>query len=243
LDKTIVVNCVWSIAVGGFRRHVIVSTEQVFASQMKSHRMRLPLPRVAGILFVAITTMTAQGFMSTSQASSVSRRLSFHHQNYVLQRKDGYHQNNGIPSRQRAQPKMAQRRGTGPQVDGSDRGSVLLVISWAICIWLFSIPTEFRRAVICPPSTREQQVKVSNCVTWDEWTSGISAYYRNGGGIQFDFPLIQRRLRRISKRWTRSWGKASSLSPCLIARMRTCHFKVNTVLQRRLLNFQELILM
>lgn len=101
---------------------------------------------------------------------------------------------------------MAQRRGTGPEVDGSDRGSVLLAISWAICIWLFSIPTEFRRAVICPPSTRGQ-VEVSNCVTWGEWTSGISAYYRNGGGVQFDFSIDPKTLEKNQQALDSFWGE------------------------------------
>jgi hypothetical protein len=32
---------------------------------------------------------------------------------------------------------------------GHDRGNVLFVIALSICIWMFSIPTEFRRAYIC----------------------------------------------------------------------------------------------
>jgi hypothetical protein len=57
-------------------------------------------------------------------------------------------------------------------------------------VWVFSIPPEFRRAYICPnPSCEANRVACKNCVTLEEWTNGIQDYYRNGGGIQFDFSI------------------------------------------------------
>lgn len=37
----------------------------------------------------------------------------------------------------------------GLQVDGTGRGLVLLAVVMSICIWMFSIPPEFRRAHFC----------------------------------------------------------------------------------------------
>ena len=38
---------------------------------------------------------------------------------------------------------------TGGPADGSDRGNVLLGLSFLIAVWIFSIPPEFRRAHFC----------------------------------------------------------------------------------------------
>jgi hypothetical protein len=77
------------------------------------------------------------------------------------------------------------------QIDGSGRGVVIQGLVLAICVWIFSIPPEFRRAFICPENdvclaNREQ---CNNCMTSDEWTGGIKEYYKNGGGINFNFEV------------------------------------------------------
>ena len=73
-------------------------------------------------------------------------------------------------------------------VDGSTTGAFLMAFVLLINIWIFSIPTEFRRARIC----KEEDVVLypnKNCITADEWFKGVESYYKNGGGIQFDFSI------------------------------------------------------
>ena len=71
---------------------------------------------------------------------------------------------------------------------GLKRGLVLFPLVTLIAIWLFSIPPEYRRARICS----EQQVidyPNSKCITIGNWVKGVSDYYRNGGGVEFDFTI------------------------------------------------------
>ena len=73
-------------------------------------------------------------------------------------------------------------------VDGSTTGAFLMAFVLLINIWIFSIPTEFRRARIC----KEEDVVLypnKNCITADEWFRGVGDYYKNGGGVQFDFSI------------------------------------------------------
>mmetsp|Transcript_2087 Transcript_2087/g.3062 ORF Transcript_2087/g.3062 Transcript_2087/m.3062 type:complete len:172 (-) Transcript_2087:4-519(-) len=70
--------------------------------------------------------------------------------------------------------------------DGRSNGLVLLGVICAVAVWLFSIPTEFRRSSIC---SKEDAAVYDNCYTWKQWTSGISQYYQEGGGVQFDFSI------------------------------------------------------
>jgi hypothetical protein len=75
-----------------------------------------------------------------------------------------------------------------PDPTGLRNGLVILPIVLALCVWMFSIPTEFRRARLC---SQEQVVLYpdSKCITFQDWTGGIANYYRNGGGVQFDFSI------------------------------------------------------
>ncbi len=71
---------------------------------------------------------------------------------------------------------------------GLKRGLVLFPVVVLIATWLFTIPPEFRRARICT----EQQVidnPGSKCITAGNWVKGVQEYYRNGGGIKFDFTI------------------------------------------------------
>lgn len=73
---------------------------------------------------------------------------------------------------------------------GRKRGLILFPVILFIATWLFSIPPEFRRARICT----EQQVidnPSSKCITAKNWVIGIQDYYRNGGGVDFDFSVDQ----------------------------------------------------
>ena len=75
--------------------------------------------------------------------------------------------------------------------DGADRGRYLFALVFFICIWQFSIPPSFRRAKFCPPACVKERslCRTSTCVTFGEWTSDIAQYYRDGGGIQWDFSI------------------------------------------------------
>lgn len=74
--------------------------------------------------------------------------------------------------------------------DGVDRGRYFLALVFFICIWQFSIPPTFRRAKFCPPAcVKERALCRTPCVTIEEWTSDIVQYYKNGGGIQWDFSI------------------------------------------------------
>ena len=62
------------------------------------------------------------------------------------------------------------------------------VLAMFVNVWMFSVPTEFRRAKMCS----EEQVLLypdSNCMTFKSWKEGIAEYYANGGGVKFDFSI------------------------------------------------------
>lgn len=76
--------------------------------------------------------------------------------------------------------------------DGSQRGIPLLLGSLMISVWFFSIPVEFRRAHWCFSERCEQNrsfALCNDCVTFGEWKEGVLDYYRNGGGVQWDFSI------------------------------------------------------
>ena len=84
----------------------------------------------------------------------------------------------------------AEREKDAVSYDGSGRGRYLFGLVLFICIWQFSIPPTFRRAKFCPPAcAKERALCRKPCVTIEEWTSDIVQYYKNGGGIQWDFSI------------------------------------------------------
>lgn len=70
---------------------------------------------------------------------------------------------------------------------GLDRGVYLQAIAVAICIWFFTIPVEFRRTKFC--SEEQTRANPEVCMTAKQFSSGIADYYKNGGGIKFDFSI------------------------------------------------------
>jgi hypothetical protein len=74
-------------------------------------------------------------------------------------------------------------------VDGMQTAPYIFTFMLLVCIWNFTIPTEFRRARLCS----EQQVidnPQSNCKTIPQYLTGIQQYYQNGGTIfKFDFSI------------------------------------------------------
>jgi hypothetical protein len=76
--------------------------------------------------------------------------------------------------------------------DGTQRGAWLLGAVLLVCLWIFSIPPEFRRAYLCGSERCVQNRSAylcNNCVTPEEWKRGIIDYYRAGGGVHFDFSV------------------------------------------------------
>ena len=73
-------------------------------------------------------------------------------------------------------------------VSGGDRGLILFAVVLAINIWMFSIPPSFRRQQLCPAEYLEQYPQ-AECITAETWRGQIVDYYRNGGGVQFDFSV------------------------------------------------------
>ena len=78
------------------------------------------------------------------------------------------------------------------EIIGIQRGIYLLGIVFFFNVWIFSIPPEFRRAKICS----DEQVRLfpdSGCMTGSQWVGGITEYYANGGGVNFDFSIEKSR--------------------------------------------------
>ena len=76
--------------------------------------------------------------------------------------------------------------------DGTGRGVPILVVILLACVWCFTVPPEFRRALICSDrcvELREEAPQCNNCITGDEWMAGVKQYYANGGGIEWDFSI------------------------------------------------------
>jgi len=68
------------------------------------------------------------------------------------------------------------------------RGNVILVLAMVTCVWLFSIPTEFRRARFCTDEDVQLHPE-KGCTTFGAWRKGIAEYYAGGGGVDFDFTV------------------------------------------------------
>jgi hypothetical protein len=74
---------------------------------------------------------------------------------------------------------------------GMKRGIPLLFSVLLICVWFFTIPPEFRRQRYCGSSNYclENRAECNNCKTVGELQKDIQDYYRNGGGIKWDFSI------------------------------------------------------
>jgi len=85
--------------------------------------------------------------------------------------------------------------GGSDAVGGLNVGLPALALSIALCVWLFTVPPEFRRAYICPADLyciQQPELCYKECTTWSEWFSQLSQYYRTGGGVQWDFSVDPR---------------------------------------------------
>jgi hypothetical protein len=89
-----------------------------------------------------------------------------------------------------------------PADDGRSVGFVLLGVSLLASAWLFTIPPSFRRAYLCPSdyfansnNNGIAQEQTTDCVPWKVWWSDVVAYYRSGGGIQWDISIDPQTVR------------------------------------------------
>lgn len=71
------------------------------------------------------------------------------------------------------------------------RGLPIFLASLLFCTWLFTIPPEIRRTHICVgPCIENRDIWFcSECKTIGELKEEVSEYYRNGGGIEWDFSI------------------------------------------------------
>lgn len=130
---------------------------------------------------------------STSFAFSLSGRISNPLRNRVLQSREQTtlirHNSEVGFSRMSSQLLLTEDEAKILR-DSENRGNILFALVFAACIWIFSIPPEFRRAHLC---TTEQCIqnrdKCYDCVSFSEWKSHVNDYYRNGGGFHLDFTI------------------------------------------------------
>jgi len=81
-------------------------------------------------------------------------------------------------------------------------------------VWMFSLPPSFRRQEICTPEVYEQIVAKGNedkydCITMEMWKDSIVQYYKDGGGVVFDFSINPKTLERNKKLWESTFGGSS----------------------------------
>lgn len=81
-----------------------------------------------------------------------------------------------------------EERTKSSNIDGSKPGSVFLAAVLLVNIWLFTIPTEFRRAHIYPEGNAALYSDPRG-TTANDWVAGVAQYYANGGGVKFDFSV------------------------------------------------------
>ena len=73
---------------------------------------------------------------------------------------------------------------------GSGRGVPLLLMALAASLWFFTIPPDFRRTHICTTDRCvADRAFCSDCRTISEFRDDIATYYKNGGGVQWDFSI------------------------------------------------------
>jgi hypothetical protein len=73
-------------------------------------------------------------------------------------------------------------------IDGVDVAPGILAFAVLLSVWQFTIPPNFRRTRFCATAADVAE-RVNNCVTTEEYTTGIANYYKGGGGIKWDFSI------------------------------------------------------
>ena len=75
---------------------------------------------------------------------------------------------------------------------GEETGYYMLAVALGVSLWFFTIPPEFRRANVC-------SAEYEGCISPEQWVQDVGDYYRNGGGIQWDFSIDPRTLEKNQK--------------------------------------------
>jgi hypothetical protein len=97
--------------------------------------------------------------------------------------------------------------------DGTDRGIIVQVIVVLAALWFFTVPPEFRRTKICPPTASPdefvattQGLRPRDCITSKEFQQRVQEYYEKGGGIQWDFSIDPGTVAKNQATWESLWG-------------------------------------
>jgi len=159
---------------------------------MKS-TIRFPL-----FIFILATESTVGGFLYSHSGvtkSSVTCTSSMHHAVFRDRNQGGgsHHgrQTLAYPRRPNSHLGLSNKndyQSGRSSVDGRGTGLILLGLAVAASVWLFSIPPEFRRARICTDVECSKDGTVC-CITPKAWLTGVADFYRNGGGIEWDFSI------------------------------------------------------
>ena len=142
------------------------------------------LPLVAVLLLICcLNVERATSFTATPISRLPIKTFIPNNKNLYVNSNKVY--NNAVPTTTTTTLQMS----GGSNVDGTQEGRILLIISCLAVVWGFSIPPEFRRARICTEEQVAAAAKEAHCTTFDNWKSELSQYYKDGGGIKFNFSV------------------------------------------------------
>ena len=147
------------------------------------------LPLVAALLLLCcLNVERATSFTATPISRLPIKTLILNNKNQYI-KNDKYINNDKVYSTLPTPTTTTLQMNGGSNVDGSKEGRVLLIISCLAVVWGFSIPPEFRRARICTEEQVAAAAKEAHCTTFDNWKSELSQYYKDGGGVKFNFSV------------------------------------------------------
>jgi hypothetical protein len=182
-----------SVLIGLFQCFTVTAREDDLCDMTKdSHcRSERSTMRNATLAIVSLLTLSllspsrVSSFALPARCSDISRRGRS-----LIGRNDYSHE--FAPSKADALRLRSSKDDDNAAVDGTGRGLVVMAISLFACVWIFSIPPEFRRAHICTsdrPSVGADGT--STCVPLGAWAEDVADYYKGGGGVHFDFSIDQ----------------------------------------------------
>jgi hypothetical protein len=188
---------------------------------MMSRLQRLPaLCSLLLQLLVLLTTtsypLVVEGFVSSSSSATKTSRPPHHHAagpfavTAAATARKGLLPSISSSSSSKRVVRLDRSSKLYADPSGQQRGAVILPLVLLLCIWMFSIPPEFRRAKICT-TTQEQSSNINyparqpNCMTGQQWMTGVQEYYQNGGGIHFDFSIDPATLADNEELLRNSW--------------------------------------
>ena len=138
-----------------------------------------PLPLVAAILLLCCSCERVTAF--TVRSSSVVPR----ERSRAVSNNNIIYNNKVVP----VSTTTLSMGGGSYNVDGTEEGKYILSFVFFLCVMGFSIPPEFRRARLCTEEQVAASDPSSHCTTFNTWKSELAQYYKDGGGIKFDFSL------------------------------------------------------